>query len=118
MGFSFSKEWKSFKDDPLRYGERLGNKIADETSFGLRKKLSDKLFGDGESPELPDVPKELDPQEAIKRIALNEAHATDRAIQQGIIQNQTQGFASQVVAGKHPSLQRRVPSVPGGIGTI
>ncbi len=44
MGFSFSKEWKSFKDDPLRYGERLGNKIADETSFGLRKKLSDKLF--------------------------------------------------------------------------
>ena len=116
MGLSSS--WKKFKDKPMRYIERKSNKLLDESDFGIRKWASDKLFGDEESAELPDVPKELDPQEAIKRIALNEAHATDRAIQQGIIQNQTQGFASQVVAGKHPSLQRRVPSVPGGIGTI
>lgn len=103
MGF-FKDLGRRFKEDPLRGAEKLGNKVADITTFGYRKKISDKLFPDEELPELPPVPQEEDPQEAARRIALTQAYIGDVFRRRQIEQGFTQGFQSQVVAGQSPAL--------------
>lgn len=117
---NLSDEFDSFVDDPLRYGERLGNKIVDETSFGLdpRGRAMDALgLGPDDVPDLPPVPQEETPEGAAERIADYQAFIGDVARRRGVMQNQTQGFQSQVVAGQSPALTLGLGDYLGNINT-
>ena len=113
-----SRTYDRVEDDPLRALEDLGKAHIDFVTLGYRKDIKKGLGLQPDSaPELPPVPGELDPEAAAERISDYQAFIGDVARRRGVMQSQTQGFQSQVVAGQSPALTLGLGDYLGNINT-
>ncbi len=118
IGNELERGYKRVEDDPLRALEDLGTAQLDVVTLGYRKEIGDALGLRPEpTPDLPPVPQELTPEAAAERISDYQSFIGDVARRRGIMQNQTQGFQSQVVAGQSPALTLWLGDYLGNINT-
>ena len=118
IGNELERGYKRVEDDPLRALEDLGTAQLDVVTLGQRKRIGDALGLRPEpTPDLPPVPQEETPEAAAERIADYQSFIGDVARRRGIMQNQTQGFQSQVVAGQSPALTLGLGDYLGNINT-
>ena len=106
------------EDDPLRAAEDILKAQADFVTLGYRKDIKEALgLQPDAAPELPPVPGELTPEAAAERISDYQSFIGDVARRRGVMQNQTQGFQSQVVAGRSPALTLGLGDYLGNMNT-
>ncbi len=118
IGNELERGYKRVEDDPLRALEDLGTAQLDIVTLGQRKEIGDALGLRPEpTPDLPPVPQEETPEAAAERIADYQSFIGDVARRRGIMQNQAQGFQSQVVAGQSPALTLGLGDYLGNINT-
>lgn len=119
IGNELERGYKRVEDDPLRALEDALTAHVDLVTLGYREEIGTalRLRPEEDTGDDAPVPQELTPEAAAERIADYQSFIGDVARRRGIMQNQTQGFQSQVVAGQSPALTLGLGDYLGNINT-
>ncbi len=113
------RTYKRVEDDPLRAVEDALTAHVDFVTLGYREEIGTalRLRPEEDTGEDAPVPQELTPEAAAERISDYQSFIGDVARRRGIMQNQTQGFQSQIVAGQSPALTLGLGDYLGNMNT-